>query len=108
MCLYQHPQGYYLLLSLMFIFLDGCFPFSLNNRASDVLKYWQTIPEGFERPIGKDGKLLQSRPDKPKQLIVVDSVDELKRLFSLGYRVQDLDVRGIHSVFTFLHVMQCN
>lgn len=89
----------------MFIFLDGCYPFSLNSRASNVLKYWQTIPEGFERPIGKDGKLLQSRPDKPKQLIVVDNVEELKRLFSMGYRVQDLDVRGMHLSPSFLSVL---
>ena len=67
-----------------------------------MLKYWQTIPEGFERPIGKDGKLLQSRPDKPKQLIVVNSVEELKRLFSLGYRVQDLDVRGNSPTYLFI------
>lgn len=100
MCLCQHPG--YLLLSLIFIFLDGTSPFSLNSRASNVLKYWQTIPEGFERPIGKDGKLLQSRPDKPKQLIVVNSVEELKRLFSLGYRVQDLDVRGNSPTYLFL------
>lgn len=66
-----------------------------SDKANKILKNWKNIPDGFDRPIGKDGKLLQNRPKKPKQPIKVNSIEELKNLFSLGYRVQDLDVRGI-------------
>eukprot|EP01038_Epipyxis_sp_PR26KG_P008189 gene8189-11078_t len=45
------------------------------------------LPNGFQR-------LSNMKPPKPKQPIVVNSVSQLKELISLGYRVQDVDVRG--------------
>lgn len=52
------------------------------------------MPDGFELPRDAHGKVLVDRPAKPKSPIRIHSVDELKAHIGLGYRVQDLDVRG--------------
>ncbi len=67
------------------------FPFSTS---SFVHKTWSQIPAGFVAPREIDGSLLKKRPRKPPVPIEIHSVNELRDIFSKGYRVQDLDVRG--------------
>jgi hypothetical protein len=64
------------------------------SKVKYLLKTWRQFPAGFEQPRNEDGSLLLQRPRKPKMGIPIASVAELKEVFSKGYRVRDMDVRG--------------
>ena len=86
-------------MSLLIILCDlvtslTCSSNGVNSKLKFLLKTWRRVPEGFERPLDSEGRLLLSRPRKPKVPIVTSSVKELKDLFKQGYRVEDMDVRG--------------
>ncbi|RYH30459.1 hypothetical protein EON65_05065 [archaeon] len=69
-----------------------------NSKVKTLLKNWRTLPDGFSRPIDSSGKLMTKRPRKPKNLFRINTLDELHEKIRLGYRVNDLDVRGdIHN-----------
>jgi hypothetical protein len=110
----------YLYLCAAALLLLGCrFTYGLISvlrgcRARITPRGGGRMPQGFDRPRDAEGNVINSRPDSPKEPIVVQSVAELKDMFSRGYNVKDLDVRGniaelledsdyIHPVVKALH-----
>lgn len=62
-----------------------------KGLSSFKTRSWLFLPEGFTRPVDKNGKVVFKKLDKPKP---IHNIDELKQMIAEGYRVRDLDVRG--------------
>lgn len=80
--------------TIVLVFIYWTKIFARFSKVQYLLKTCRTFPSGFERPIREDGSLLLKCPRKPKHIIPIRSVEELKEVFKQGYRVQDMDVRG--------------